>query len=143
MDRWTYVKVTPGNQTLILASERGPAAGMPARALSQSVPSRATDAVLQRITIVAARPDSTVVYLRADYAAEDRSPLAPASARTYDATRQDIVPGDPTQPRTPARAGLPAPRPDPYGSNRGISLYTSTHRMSLETITAVHVDVHA
>jgi hypothetical protein len=146
MDRWTNVKVTPGNQTLILAGERGPPAGMPA-GLSQLVSSAGSDSVLQRLTIVAAHSDSTMVYLRADYAADGRSPRAsatPAASAGYrDVPGNDIVPAAQTQ-RSLMRVDAAAQqRPDPYGSNRGISLYASTQRMSLEDVHTARVDVHA
>lgn len=59
------MKITPGNQTLILAGERN-APGASSGALS--IPSTA-GALVQRVTIFAAQTNSTVVYFRAEYAA--------------------------------------------------------------------------
>ena len=145
MDRWTYLKVTTG-QTLILASERAPASVMPAGGLSQLVASPGGDSVLRRVTIVAAHPDSTMVYLRADYAAGSGSSPAPARTDAADGGRVlggQTLPIAVTRTDPPASYSVPTARADPYGSNRGISLYASTQRMSLETVHAVHVDVHA
>jgi len=62
------VKITPSNQTLILAGERrgpgAPSGNSPAKTAANS---GSAGSVLQRVTIVAARPDTTVLYLRADY----------------------------------------------------------------------------
>jgi len=60
------VKVTPANQTLILASDRRGAANKPATALGKTPATGGS--VLQRVTIVAARPDDTLIYVSADYA---------------------------------------------------------------------------
>jgi hypothetical protein len=59
------VKITPTNQTLILASERRGSSN-PTGATSASK-AGATGSTLSRVTIVATQPDTTVVYLRADY----------------------------------------------------------------------------
>ncbi len=62
------MKVTPSNQTLILASERGARGGNSGVGVAQTPGSASSAAVLQRVTMVTALPDSTLVYLRADYA---------------------------------------------------------------------------
>jgi hypothetical protein len=159
MDRWRNVKVAPSNQTLILAGERAPAAGMSAvglsrpaglsgpaglalpAGLSRPAGSPGNDPVLQRLTIVAARPDSTMVYLRADYAAGDGSAPEADSPGVYGVTGNTLVSGGQTQPSL-TRAVVTTPRSDPHASSRGISLYASTQRMSLETVSGV-LDVHA
>jgi hypothetical protein len=58
------VKISPSNQTLILANERPNVAASAAGSLAKTASSAGS--VLQRVTIVASQPDS-VVYLRADY----------------------------------------------------------------------------
>ncbi len=63
------MKVTPSNQTLILASERRGAVAPPANSTGQAAASAGSS--LQRVTIVAARPDTTVVYLQAARSEED------------------------------------------------------------------------
>ena len=60
------VNITPGSQTLILAGEgRNPtrASDAPSGKTAAS-----NGAVLQRLTIVASQPDTTLVYVQADYA---------------------------------------------------------------------------
>jgi hypothetical protein len=56
------LKITPSNQTLILAGERSP--------LDQSAGLVGNGAALKRVTILAARPDATVV-VQADYYSRD------------------------------------------------------------------------
>jgi hypothetical protein len=69
------VKVTPSNQTLILASERPGSGARSGTPLDRALNDASVGAVLKRVTIVAARPDTTVVYLRADYSSEaDKAP---------------------------------------------------------------------
>ena len=63
------MKVTPSNQTLILASERRGAVASSANSTGKAATSTAP--VVQRVTIVAARPDTSVVYLQAADSAED------------------------------------------------------------------------
>lgn len=109
------MKVTPSNQTLILANE-GPA-GTPAqsalRSAMQSVPGADSggDSVLQRVTIVTAHPDSTMVYMQADYAAAGRS-FADISPDSIVATIPAAAPatyGPRLSPSSAASAGAPAP----------------------------------
>jgi hypothetical protein len=59
------VKITPSSQTLILAGERRGSSN-PTGATSASK-AGATGSRLSRLTIVATQPDTSVVYLRADY----------------------------------------------------------------------------
>jgi hypothetical protein len=61
------VKIVPSNQTLILAGEG--AAGKLAVSPRQGADPSASGPVLQRVTVVTALPDSTMVYVHADYAA--------------------------------------------------------------------------
>jgi hypothetical protein len=71
------MKAIPSNQTLILANERGVSGGRPAAALGHAARIGSGDSVLKRVTIVAAHPDTTLVYLQADYAFAEPSPQAP------------------------------------------------------------------
>jgi hypothetical protein len=122
MDRWNHVPVIPSsNQTLILASERGLANRPPATSLTARRQDAGSDAVLQRVTIVAARPDNTLLYLRADYAA------------------QSPVQAEPSSSATAARDVVPVSR---QASNRGIELYASTQRPRAET-SGTRIDVQA
>jgi len=98
---------------------------------TRSTRSSGSEAVLQRVTIVASRPDDTLIYLRADY-----SSPADSSARTVASTSRAVA----------APTGLPAlvspPGGSSYNSGRGIELYASTQRLPAET-PVTHIDVHA
>ena len=61
------MKVHPSNQTLILASDRR-AASRSSSALDQAISAASNGGSLKRVTIVAAQPDASVLYLRAEYA---------------------------------------------------------------------------
>ena len=68
------MKITPGNQSLILAGEPSGARGGADTLLTQAAQLVASGAELKRVTILAAHPDSTVVvqadyFLRQEYAA--------------------------------------------------------------------------
>lgn len=105
------MKITPSNQTLILAGERrgqGAASGnSPGKAVANSTPA---GSVLQRVTIVAARPDTTVVYLRADY--------SPATTGASDS-------GVTYVPRNASRPALPGAGDAALGSESPTSANTS------------------
>ena len=101
MDRWTAVKVSPSNQTLILASESGVPAAQQAPTAFDRLASASTDAVLQRVTIVAARPDSTLMYYQADYATPDDA--GTAAGGTYSRPVASSIPSLRT-----ASAAMPA-----------------------------------
>jgi hypothetical protein len=64
------VKVTPSNQSLILAGEPSGAPGGADTLLTQAARLVAAGADLKRVTILAARPNSTVV-VQADYFSRD------------------------------------------------------------------------
>jgi hypothetical protein len=71
------VKVTPGNQSLILAGEPSGARGGADSLLDHAVRLVASGAELKRVMILAAHPNSTVV-VQADYFS--RQEYAPAAA---------------------------------------------------------------
>jgi hypothetical protein len=127
------VKVIPSNQTLILASERGMSGGLPAPALRGA----AGETALRRVTIVASRPDDTLVYLQADYASTAES----SDAAERPGTASTALPV-PTLTALPARISLPSPRGSPYSGTRGVALYSSTQRMLTEA-PVTQIDVHA
>lgn len=138
MDRWTYVKVIPSNQTLILASERGMSGGPLTTALARALKSAAAGSVLTRVTIVTARPDDTLLYLDADYSSTAKS-LTDAEPSVGAAAANDRA----------TLTGLPAPiapqasrASGPSSANRGIALYASTERLLAEGPTT-RIDVHA
>ena len=125
------MKVIPSNQTLILASERGMSGGFPTPALRGA----AGETALRRVTIVASRPDDTVVYLQADYAATAEFPDAAQPSGAAPAAL-------PVLSALPARSSLPSARGSSYSSSRGVALYSSTQRM-LSDVPVTHIDVHA
>jgi len=95
----------------------------------------AGETALRRVTIVASRPDDTVVYLQADYAAtgEFQDPAQPSGAAPA---------ALPVLSALPARSSLPSARGSSYSSSRGVALYSSTQRM-LSDAPVTHIDVHA
>jgi len=145
------VKVSPSNQTLILASESGVPAAQQAPTAFDRLASASTDAVLQRVTIVAARPDSTLMYYQADYATPDDA--GTAAGGTYSRPVASSI----TSLRT-ASAAMPAPaggesfasgtagamaRVSSPAASRGVSLYARTQGNLAESPTTGYLDVHA
>ena len=103
--------------------------GLPTPALH----SAAGETALRRVTIVASRPDDTLVYLQADY----------ASTAEFSDAAQPSGAAPAAMPSTlPARGSLPSSRGSPYSSSRGVALYSSTQRM-LSDVPVTHIDVHA
>jgi hypothetical protein len=136
------VKVTPSNQTLILAGERGGPTARSAAGLDHTLTIASGDAVLQRVTIVAAHPNDTLVYVQADYAAANES--APRPGRSpIDASATDAVIASIGKSGTMALPAPQAPRSGPQTMSRGVGLYVSTQRILSDAPAAVHIDVHA
>ena len=131
------MKVIPSNQTLILANERGVSGGRPAAALGDAPRIGSGDSVLQRVTIVAARSDTTLIYLQADYASAE-----PSSGRAQSVDAPGAVVATILKSGGLARAPQ-APRSFPQALNRGVGLYASTQRILAEAPVTVHIDVHA
>ena len=123
------MKVTSSNQTLILASERNPIRRGPV-ALDQIL-SLPNPEGLQRITIVASRPDDSHVYVQADYAPVDTASVA-ASGASADALPIALA----KAPMAPRSAGS-------QGRSRGIALYASTQAISNAAPVTMRIDVHA
>jgi hypothetical protein len=167
MDRWTYVKVTPSNQTLILGPAHGlqvtPSAPAAPAAVSAIPDFGAGDSVLKRVTIVTAHPDSTMVYMRADYEAADSNfaesddsvvATVPVSAPATNTSRV-VPPAAIAAANDPSAAGLaigsrllaPSARWNSAGMStrgaRALSLYASTQGHPSASGMAVHVDVLA
>ena len=126
-----YVKITPSNQTLILASERD-AFGVRPPASSEGA---SGDSVLQRLTIVAARPNDTLWYVQADY--QPASSLAVASS-AIPAPAQALG----LRTDAPAAGKPPLPRPA-AGLPRGVGLYASTQNLLTDAPASRRLDVHA
>ncbi|MGO9512858.1 MAG: hypothetical protein ACLP2F_04345 [Steroidobacteraceae bacterium] len=61
------MKVAPSQQSLILASEYLAPSATSSAVLNAALGLTASGAVLNRVTVVAARPDATLILLRADY----------------------------------------------------------------------------
>jgi hypothetical protein len=143
------VKVTPSNQTLILASERGGIPPRPATLLDRALGIASGDSVLQRLTIVAAHPDDTLVYVQADYAAGANSAsggMQSSVQSSADAPTAGALVAPLANPGAVARVApqtLPAPRGVPQSLSRGIGLYASTQRILADAPATVHIDVHA
>jgi hypothetical protein len=135
------MKVTPNNQTLILAGERG--YGVPSRAaLASALPDGSSGSVLKTVTIMTALPDTTLVYLRADY-----SPPADAPSPRFIAT--DPKPALTYAPSDSAAIRAPGALRDAYGNpraqSRQVELYAQTQLLLTSTATAetAHIDVRA
>jgi hypothetical protein len=114
-------------------------AGHPPTALARAPHNAASETVLKRVTIVAARPDDTLLYLQADYSSTAESLAHPEPSMSAAATGNAVA----------SLTGMPArisPQASPaggrYSSSRGIELYASTQRMPAET-PMTHIDVHA
>jgi hypothetical protein len=160
------VKVTPNNQTLILASERGAAGGRSNAKLDSDfdLDTASTGAVLKRVTIVAARPDTTLLYLRADYssqsdAATDATPSYPADADAQTASDEATTAGSALVATTAPRQSLMAAsgvQRDSYGNIQGskrdtgfasylspTDQYARTQRILSDEPEYAHIDVHA
>jgi hypothetical protein len=119
------VKVTPANQSLILAGEPGPGA-RPNSLLGQASQLVASGAALKRVTILTARPGTTVV-VQADYFA--RNDVQPANSQL---TVEHIAPTE-----TPNLQIATS-------SNRSpIELYSRTQRGPEDTRKATLLDVFA
>ncbi len=133
------MKVIPSNQTPILANERGVSGGRPAAALGHAPGIGSGDSVLTRVTIVAAHPDTTLVYLQADYASAEHS-----AGRTQSVNAASPGAVVAIIPKSGGLAPAPqAPRSFPQALNRGVGLYASTQRILADAPATVHIDVHA
>ena len=139
------MKVTPNNQTLILAGERG--YGPPSRgALVSALPDGSSGSVLKTVTIMTALPDTTLIYLRADYAPPaDYSLAADApSSRSIATAPQPAL----TYARTDSAANRgPGALRDAYGNpraqSRHVELYAQTQLLLTSTAETAHIDVRA
>jgi hypothetical protein len=153
------VKVNPLNQTLILASERRGQSEKSGTTLDQAFSAASSGGVLKRVTIVAAQPDSSLLYLRADYASSDDSHSAgtlSAKAGTPSAgggtTSQSLVP---SSSRSLVSSDPAAGVRDAYGNSaqsRDVALssylkpveqYAQTQRILSPASAATHIDVRA
>lgn len=118
------MKILPTNQTLILAAEREPSV----------VPLPAPGQALRSVTVVAARPDAPVLYLRADYSPPDEA----APDRTALPAR---APRAPTGNAVTSRfSGGGA---GPMQGFRQAALYAQTQRLPMEESLLPYVDVYA
>ncbi len=128
------MKVAPHNQTLILASERAPS-GRP-----QNTPGTASNvssavAPRDRVTIVAGRVDTTVVYIQADY--DERSDRAAHSDYVADsryAGPRDIY-GNPLSTKRATGFASDLDPADRYARAQRI--------LAEDTEEFAHIDVHA
>jgi len=126
------VKVTPASQSLILAGEPGPGA-RPNSLFGQASQLVASGAALKRVTILAARPDATVV-VQADYFSRDDVPSANSQLAV-----EHIAPTE-----TPNLPVAISSIPVATSSNRNpIALYARTQRGPEDTRKAALLDVFA
>jgi hypothetical protein len=142
------VNISPTNQTLILAGEQWPRS-MPRTVAGQAVTATgqrltASGQALESVTIVAAGPHDTLLYVRADYAPSGDSALSRDTAPSRDAV--------------PSRELLPAPQPEAssgtvvatrFGNwsaagsySAPLARYAQTQGLTMEPL-ARHVDVYA
>jgi hypothetical protein len=103
------VKVTQSNQTLILASERRGQGATSESSLDRAVNAASKGGTLKRVTIVATQPDTSLVYVRADYVTRDKPP-----GQSADPTYRVPQPGT-ALPPAPV-ASTPVNTPDRIGS---------------------------
>ncbi len=149
------MKITPSNQTLILASDRRGAAASSANSTAKSAAPNGS--VLQRVTIVAARPDTTVLYLQADYSAAGdsgtaRSTLTAGSPGAQSASASTALVAHRTASQSPALVGASrgATVSHTIGSGSGFSSYVPpaeqyarTQRILADSPRVPQIDVHA
>ena len=139
------MNVSP-HQSLVLAGEYLPAGRVAADSSGSSLALPSGGAVLQRVTVVATQPDSTVVLLRADYAA----PLAAAPGNTYEslASRAGAAgqyPGaaDEAVSDAEATSGRPASPASAYASTASLYSRLQPGRQPLGAVKGGVIDVHA
>jgi hypothetical protein len=149
------VKVHPSNQTLILANERPNSDTKSSQMLDEAWGAAASGSSLQRITIVAARPDTSFLYLRADYASQSNA-TTPGASASEPAEGIDDGPASaaPSSSRG-ALVSLPVParyasigaaaQRDAYGNsptmNPAVEQYARTQRILTQA--SAYVDVYA
>jgi hypothetical protein len=121
------VKVTPSNQSLILAGE--PPFDQTARLV-------ASGTALKRVTILAARPDATVV-VQADYLSRDDTPSFGSQPPALQYVSRDAVAIAGTSSETPSRPASTSFYRNP------LQLYARTQRGLEETPKAALLDVFA
>jgi hypothetical protein len=152
------VKVNPLNQTLILASERRGQSEKSGTTLDQAFSAASSGGVLKRVTIVAAQPDSSLLYLRADYASSDDSHPATATLSAKagapsaggGGTSQSLVP---SSSRSLVSSAPSAGLRDAYGNSaksrdvglssylKPVEQYAQTQRILSPASAATHIDV--
>jgi hypothetical protein len=157
------VKVSSGNQTLLLARDRVPADGRTAGAAAQSITIGTGDAILRRVTIVAAQSES-LLYLHADYASSAQTltdsvvatvPQASKRALSWDedADTSGSVKSTATElvPRRSPSSALKDPHGNPRAPTRDVGLsaylkpteqYALTQRIT-DAPAPIKIDVRA
>jgi hypothetical protein len=134
------VKVIPSNQTLILSGERSPSGDPRIGALPYTLRNAGSETVLKRFTLVASRPDATLLYVQADY-----SPTTETTQRAEPSMDTALAGTAVATARTSGaleRVSPEASRGNAYRSSRGVELYASTQRMHSEA-RLPQIDVHA
>jgi hypothetical protein len=129
------LKITPTNQSLILARDPVRSGAGPNSLLRQASEWAAGGAALKRVTILAARPDETVV-VQADYFSDEEAPSVDAQLPAVGQTSHNaitVVARNPTTPSGPTATSL---------YRNPIQLYTSVQR-GMEDTKAALLDVLA
>jgi hypothetical protein len=129
------LKITPTNQSLILARDPARPGGASNSLLRQASQWAAGGAALKRVTILAARPDATVV-VQADYFSDEETPSIDAQRPAVEPISQHAMT---VVGRNLSTLSGPAPS-SPY--RNPIQLYTSVQR-GLEDKKAALLDVLA
>jgi hypothetical protein len=135
-----------GQQSLVLAGEYLPATRVAPEPPGSSLVLPSGGAVLQRVTVFATQPDSTVVLLRADYSA----PLATLSAGTYEsltsrsaAGTQNAVTRDDSAIDAETASDRPASPPAAHPSTASLYARTPAGRVPQAAVKGGFIDVHA
>jgi hypothetical protein len=99
-------------------------------ALPRVLRNAGSETVLKRVTLVASRPDATLLYFQADYSSTAET--ARRAESSIDTAATDTVVAAAKTSGTPERVAPDAPRGNAYRSSRGVDLYASTQRMRTE-----------
>jgi hypothetical protein len=129
------LKITPTNQSLILARDPARSDASPSSLLRQASQWAAGGAALKRVTFLAARSDATLV-VQADYFSDEEAPSVDAQLTAVEPISHHAIT---VVGKNPTTLSAPAPT-SPY--RNPIQLYTSVQR-GLQDTRAALLDVLA
>ncbi len=98
-------------------------------ALPRALRNAGSETVLKRVTLVASRPDATLLYIQADYSST--AEIA-RRAESMDTAASNTVVAAAKTSGMPEHVVPEAPHGNAYRSSRGVDLYASTQRMRTE-----------